>query len=279
MFELFQFIARSRNFILFVLLEVLSFYFIINNSNYWSVRYFNTSNYYAAKLLAWSNTAREYARLRQVNTDLADENRRLNTLVTQLQQQKPQAPTSYKTDSIFATRFRFTVARVINNTTQHSNNYLTLDKGTADGIQPGMGVISPTGVVGKVKICSEHISIVTSILHSDFMVSSKLVKGGEIGPAKWDGINPHQMKMLYISRNTKMYRGDSVVTSEYNAIFPSGILVGRVARVAEMPDQTFHDVTLNIATDFSNLSFVYVVENKLQAEQEKLEKSIEPPKK
>ncbi|GAB3911353.1 rod shape-determining protein MreC [Larkinella knui] len=276
MFELFQFIIRSRNFILFVLLEVLSFYFIINNNNYWSVRYFNTSNYYAAKILDWSNKAREYARLRQVNTDLAEENRRLNTLVTQLQQLKPQGPTNYKTDSIFATRFQYKVARVINNTTQHPNNYITLDKGTADGIQPGMGVISPTGVVGKVKICSEHISIVTSILHSDFMVSSRLVKANDIGPAKWDGINPHRMKMLYISRNTKMYRGDSVVTSEYNSIFPSGILVGRVIRVGEMPDQTYHDVTLSVGTDFSNLSFVYVVENKLQGEQEKLEKTTEP---
>jgi rod shape-determining protein MreC len=279
MFELFQFIIRSRNFILFVLLEVLSFYFIINTNNYWSIRYFNTSNYYAAKVLDWSNKAREYARLRQVNTDLAEENRRLNALVTQLQQFKPQGPTSYKTDSVFATRFRFTVARVINNTTQHPNNYITLDKGTADGIQPGMGVISPTGVVGKVKICSEHISIVTSILHSDYMVSSYLVKAGVIGPVKWDGINPTRMKMLYISRNTKMYRGDSVVTSEYNQVFPSGILVGRVIRVDEMPNQTFHDVTLALGTDFNNLSFVYVVENKLQAEQEKLEKTTEPDRK
>lgn len=279
MFELFQFIIKSRNFILFVLLEVLSFYFIINTNNYWSIRFFNTSNYYAAKVLDWSNKAKEYAQLRQVNNDLAEENRRLNTLVTQLQQLKPLGSATYKTDSIFATRFQYKVARVINNTTQHPHNYITLDKGTADGIQPGMGVISPTGVVGKVKICSEHISIVTSILHSDFMVSSRLLKAGQIGTAKWDGINPNRMKMLDVSRNTKMYRGDSVVTSEYNSVFPSGILVGRVIGVREMPNQTFHDVTLSVGTDFSNLSFVYVVENKLQSEQEKLEKTIEPERK
>ncbi|GAB3924376.1 rod shape-determining protein MreC [Larkinella terrae] len=279
MFELFQFIIKSRNFILFVLLEVLSFYFIINTNNYWSIRYFNTSNFYAAKILDWSNKAREYARLRQVNTDLAEENRRLNALVTQLQQQKPQVPTSYQTDSIFATRFQYKVARVINNTTTHPNNYITLDKGTVDGIRPGMGVISPTGVVGKVKICSEHISIVTSILHSDYMVSSRLVKAGVIGTAKWDGIDPTRMKMLDVSRNTKMYRGDSVVTSEYNSIFPSGILVGRVIRVGEMANQTFHDVTLAVGTDFNNLSFVYVVENKLQGEQEKLEQTTAPERK
>jgi rod shape-determining protein MreC len=279
MFELFQFIARSRNFILFVLLEVLSFYFIINNNNYWGIRFFNTSNYYAGKLLAWSNAAREYAQLRQVNAGLAEENRRLNMLVTQLQQLKPQGSTSYKTDSAFATRFKFVVAKVIFNTTQHPNNYITLDKGTADGIRPGMGVISPTGVVGKVKICSENLSVVTSILHSDFLVSSKLVRSGEIGPVQWDGVSPNRMKMLYISRNIRITRGDSVVTSDYNSTFPPGILVGRVTRVGVPPDQTYHDISINLATDFSNLSFVYVVENKLQAEQEGLEKQIERERK
>ncbi|WP_266362145.1 rod shape-determining protein MreC [Tellurirhabdus rosea] len=279
MFELFQFIARSRNFILFILLEVLSFYFIVNNNNYWSVAFFNTSNQYAAKLLAWSNAARDYARLRQVNADLAEENRRLNTLLTQYQQMRPEVKTNYKTDSVFATRFKFTVARVINNTTSHPNNYITIDKGTEDGIRPGMGVISPTGVVGKVKNCSAHFSVVTSILHSEFMVSSKLIKGGDIGPAKWDGIDPGRMKMLYISRNTKIYKGDSVVTSEHNSVFPPGIPVGRVLGARAAPDQTFHDITLRIATDFSNLSFVYVVENRLQSEQEQLESQTEPDKK
>lgn len=279
MFELFQFIARSRNFILFILLEVLSFYFIINTNNYWSVEFFNTSNYYAAKFLEWSNKAKEYARLREVNAALAEENRRLNRQLVQFQQSNPKGQTSYKTDSIFASRFQFTVARVINNTTQHPDNYMTLDKGRADGIRPGMGVISPTGVVGKVKLCSEHFSVVTSILHSEFMISARLTRANEIGTARWDGVDPRRMKMLYISRNTKVARGDSVVTSEYNSTFPPGILVGRVLRVSESPDQTFHDIRLLLATNFSNVSFVYVVENKLQEEQDQLEKQIEPIKK
>ena len=92
MSELVDFFVRSRNFILFVLLEVLCFYFIVSSSNYWGVTYFNTSNYYAAKVLAWSNTANEYANLRQVNADLAQENQRLNNQVTQLLQSRPPRP-------------------------------------------------------------------------------------------------------------------------------------------------------------------------------------------
>lgn len=276
--ELVDFFVRSRNFILFVLLEVLCFYFIINTSNYWSATYFNTSNRYAAQILAWSNTANEYAGLRQVNADLARENERLNTQLTRLLQSRPPAPDEYKADSAFADRFKFTVAKVVNNTTQFANNYITIDKGTDDGIRPGMGVISPTGIVGKVRVCNRNFSVITSILHSAFLVSSRLTKANEIGTAKWDGVDPHLMKLDAIPRYKPVAKGDSVVTSEFNLTFPPGVLVGRVRSVDVQPNQTFHDITFEPATDFSNLSFVYVVENRLQSAQEQLEKQVETEK-
>ncbi|MCK8492024.1 rod shape-determining protein MreC [Spirosoma sp. RP8] len=276
--ELVDFFVRSRNFILFVLLEVLCFYFIINTSNYWSATYFNTSNRYAAKVLAWSNAANEYTRLRQVNADLAMENQRLNTRLTRLLQSKPAAPAEYQADSAFADRFKYTVAKVVDNTTQFANNYITIDKGTDDGIRPGMGVISPTGIVGKVKVCNRHFSVVTSILHSEYLVSSRLTKAGDVGTAKWDGVDPHLIKLNDISLTKTVNKGDSAVTSEYNTTFPPGILVGRVRSVGVQPNKTFHDITLLLSTNFSNLSFVYVVENRLQQEQDQLEKQVETEK-
>jgi rod shape-determining protein MreC len=276
--ELVDFFLRSRNFILFVLLEVLCFYFIINTSNYWSATYFNTSNRYAAKILAWSNAANEYANLEQVNADLATENNRLRSQLTQVLQSKPAAPVQYQADSTFANRFKFTVAKVVNNTTQFANNYITIDKGTDDGIRPGMGVISPTGIVGKVKICNRNFSVITSILHSDYLVSSQLIKAGEIGTSKWDGVDPHLIKLNDISLTKKVSKGDSVVTSERNSTFPPGILIGRVRSVGVQPNKVFHDLTLDLATNFSSLAFVYVVENRLQGEQEQLEKQVETDK-
>lgn len=276
--ELVDFFVRSRNFILFVLLEVLSFYFIINTSNYWSATYFNTANRYAAQVLQWTNAANEYASLRQVNADLAAENQRLNARLTQFQQSNPAAPGEYRADSTFASRFTFTVAKVVNNTTQFANNYITIDKGTDDGLQPGMGVISPTGVVGRVRVCNRHFSVVTSILHSSFLVSSALTKAEEIGTAKWDGVDPHLIKLNDISLTKPVNKGDSVVTSNRNSTFPPGILVGRVRATGIQPNRVFHDITLDLATNFSSLAFVYVVKNRLQAEQEQVEKQVETEK-
>lgn len=276
--ELVDFFVRSRNFILFVLLEVVSFYFIISTNNYWSATYFNTSNRYAAQVLAWSNTVNEYTNLRQVNAELAQENERLNNRLTQLEQSRPPAPVAYLADSAFAGRFKFVVAKVINNTTQLANNYITIDKGTDDGLHPGMGVISPTGIVGRVKICNQHFSVVTSILHSGYLVSSQLIKAGENGSAKWDGVDPNLIKLEDIPRHKPVSKGDSVVTSGFNLTFPPGILVGRVRSVGIQPNQTFHDITLDLATNFSSLAFVYVVENRLQVEQSTLENQVEKEK-
>ncbi len=277
MLQLFEFIGRNRNFILFALLEVLSFWLLVNNNNYWGVKYFNTANTVNAKALEISNSVREYTNLREVNTSLAEENRRLNELVTTLQQQKPaNAPAGYKPDSAFASRFKWvTIAKVILNTTHQTDNYLTIDKGYADGVKEGMGVVSSTGIVGKVKICNEHYSVITSILHSQFMISTKLLRSGDMGTAKWENSNiPSIIQLKDISRYKTIAKGDTAVTSDQNAVFPPGIAVGRIRNFKVAPDQAFYEIDLDLSTDFSKLSYVYLVENKLLDQQQSIQEGI-----
>jgi rod shape-determining protein MreC len=138
-----------------------------------------------------------------------------------------------------------------------------------------MGVISATGVVGKVRSCSERFSVVTSILHSQFMVSSRLVRSDEIGPVRWQSKDPTVVSMIDVSRYKKVMRGDSAVTSNLNSVFPPGIMVGTVRSVRIRPDQTFYDIDLNVTTDFSNLSYVYVVLNRLKPEQDALQQPLD----
>nr|WP_295929580.1 rod shape-determining protein MreC [uncultured Dyadobacter sp.] len=271
MLQLVDFVVRNRFFLVFVLLEVLSIWLVVRNNTYWGATYFNTSNYYVAKTLAFSNSAREYTKLDEINADLANENARLHAMVTALSQQKPrEAPAGYVPDSTFASRFTYTIAKVVDNETNRANNVLTIDKGTKHGIKPGMGVISATGVVGKVRFCSENYSVVTSILHSQFMVSSKLIRSKEIGYAKWPGKDPNFVDLIDVSKYTKVFKGDSAVTSDQNSVFPPGIMVGKVQSVTVNPNQTFYNIVLHLATDFRNLSYVYVVQNHQLVEQENL---------
>ena len=272
MYQLVQFISRQRAFILFAFLEVLSLWFFYSYNNYPNAIFFNTSNFYAAKALGTSNSIREYSNLRDVNTELATENSRLNETIAKLQaQQLDKSIVNYKADSSVASRFKSVVAKVSNLTTTQFNNYITIDKGSADGLAPGMGVMSSTGVVGKIKSCSQHFSVVISILHSEYSVSAKLKSNNEIGSVKWKGVNPDIVEMTEVSRYKTVKIKDTIVTSDFNYVFPPNIIIGYVKKVGVKPDQTFHEIDVQLATNFHTLAYVYVINNKLLGEQKALE--------
>ncbi|MES2733865.1 MAG: rod shape-determining protein MreC [Bacteroidota bacterium] len=277
--QLFQFLYRYRVFFLFILLESVSFWLIVKNNSYQSAAYFNSANYYAAKALGVSNAVTGYLNLQVVNADLATENQRLHTLLAQAQLKQPVmrvAPARidsaiYRPDSAIASRFSFKVAKVINNSTDRFKNFLTIDKGSLDGIRPGMGVISATGVVGKVKACSEHFSTVISLLHTDMMVSSKVKRNGVFGTARWQGTKPDIINLTYVPRHQSVNKGDTILTSDYNSTFTPGIMVGTVVKTQLKPADAYYEIAVALSTNFGNLAYVYVIENKLLDEQQGLE--------
>ncbi|MDP5120306.1 MAG: rod shape-determining protein MreC [Spirosomaceae bacterium] len=281
MSQLLQLFYRIRHFFLFILFELISIWLLVQNNNYWGVSYFNSSNYYIAKSLEANRSLTEYVDLKDVNKSLAKENIALKKQLVQFQQADTNPSGLYKPDSVFARRFDFKVAKVVKNTVNLTNNYITIDLGSLDGIKPGMGVIGPQGIVGQIKSCSEHFSIVYSILHSRFSVSSEVLNQKlrqdevqALGIGKWDGSNPRFFKLTTIDRFKPITKGDSVVTSEQNSIFPSKTMVGKVAEIKVGRDNAFFDIDVKLATDFSSITYVYVVENKMIAEQKSLEDSI-----
>jgi rod shape-determining protein MreC len=280
MYQLIQYISRQRAFILFAFLEVLSLWFFYSYNNYPNAIFVNTTNSYAAQTLKMANSIKEYLNLRSVNQELANENSKLNKQVAQLQaQQLSNLNLNYKADSAVAARFNPVVAKVLNLTTTQFNNYITIDKGLADGLAPGMGVISSTGIVGKIKSCSEHFSRVISVLHSEYTVSAKIKSNNEIGSIKWEGVNPDFVEMTDVSRYKVVKVRDTIVTSDFNYVFPPNIMIGFVRKVGVKSDQTFHDIQVQLSTNFHTLSYVYVINNKLEKEQRALEdKSAEPKK-
>jgi rod shape-determining protein MreC len=254
-----------------VFLEVICFRFLVGSNSSWGVRYFNTSNWYVGSVLGFANSVKEYAGLREVNRQLAQENVRLNEELTRLiQTDPPKSPAGYLPDSTFASRYQYSLAKVVDVQTKLANNYLTIDKGSLDGIAPGMGVISATGVVGKVQYCSPRMSVVTSILHSRFMVSTELPKAGEIGTVVWGGRNGDEVRLLDISRFKKVEIGDTAYTSGYNPVFPPGVMIGVVKEIESPESEATYSITLQLATDFHTLGYVYVIKNHLLQDMESL---------
>jgi rod shape-determining protein MreC len=252
-------------------MEVISGWLIVRNNAFQSAAFFHTSNYYAGKVLAFSDGIYQYLNLRSENQRLAQENALLHAQL--LLKKDPGAPDMYKLDSVLAVKHKFIAAKVINNSVWKVKNFLTIDKGTLDGVYPDMGVITANGVVGKVtKNCSEHFATIISVLHVDMLVSASVKKNKVVGSIRWDGNNPSIVRLREIPKDIDVKPGDTIITSQYNSIFPAGILIGKVKKVSARPDETFHDIEVSLATDFQAIQYVYVIDNQLNNEQESVER-------
>jgi rod shape-determining protein MreC len=181
---------------------------------------------------------------------------------------------SLRMDSAVLRQFDFISAKVVSNTVNRFTNFLTINKGLQDSVGPGMAVISPLGVVGKVRSVSQHFSVVTSVLHIDVQVSVLLKKTGDFGTVQWDGKDPDYVKLKYIPTHVNVVKGDTIITSGYNAVYPEGIMVGFIEDIKE--DETlFYDITVKLSQDFRKLSYVEVIRNHLKHELDSLQDPYE----
>lgn len=271
MYRLFEFFYQYRSFLFFVLLEIVSIWLIVQNNNYQGAAFFNSSNRYAGSILETRNDVQDYFNLKQENAILAAENARLKQQLV-IHQQIKESGIGTLPDSLRAYRYQFTPAKVVNNSTAFYNNFLTINKGTADGIHKGMGIISPEGVVGRIKECSDHYCTAISLLNTKIGISGKVKGKGIECHIKWEGKNPHEAAMTDVTRNQKIQVGDTILTSGYNPFFPEGIMIGVIKNLKE-EGGSYWKASVNLATDFTSLDVIYIIGNKLEAEQDSLEKT------
>lgn len=269
--RLFLFLYQYRAFFLFIFLEVLSVWLIVNNNQYHGASFFNSSNYLVANILASKRDINSYFDLKEVNEELSKENARLREEITGfeiLREDSTSLPLIAKQKS---EQFEFMSAKVINNSTRRFNNFITIDKGSDDGISPDMAVINAQGIVGKVKSTSKKFSTIISVLHPDLYISSLIKGSGILCTTKWDGRDPQQAELMYVPRHVKVNVGDTVITSGYNAIFPSNLMIGIIRSTDIKDDATFYTIKIDLSTDFEALSYVYVVANNDKEEIDSLE--------
>ena len=287
--RLILFVYQNRAFFTFLLLEIFCAWLIVENNAYQGTKFFNSSNGVVATMNNFSQSVRDYFQLSEVNRMLAEENAALKQALEQ--QKKPVYPsyTLPARDSALVARdsalvakdstssfrkYDFISAKVVNNHVDFVKNFITIDKGKDAGIQVGMAVISPRGIVGKVKIVSGHFSVVTSLLHIDVMVSAVLKRTEHFGTVQWDGRNPDIVDLKYIPPHVTPVVGDTVITSGYNAIFPEGVMIGVIEEVKLNDAALFYDLKVKLSQDFRKLSFVNVVKNHQQQEQDSVEQVI-----
>ncbi|MCS6832005.1 MAG: rod shape-determining protein MreC [Flammeovirgaceae bacterium] len=267
--QIFLFIFRHRVFFVFLLLETIALFLVYTNNIYQKIAFLNSANAVAGSIYEGKSKITRYISLKNVNEELMKENVQLRTLLNEYEKML----VVQKTPLIGEATYQYIPAYVINNSFHQLENYLTIDKGTADGIRPGMGIISARGVVGQIKSCSEHFSTAYSLLHGDINVSCVVKKTRTLCTTNWTTTDPTKANLLFIPQHVPLAKGDTIVTSGFNSVFPEGILVGTVADVSPHGKNNFKKVIIDLSVDFTSLSYVYVVKNKNAYEKDSLEKA------
>jgi rod shape-determining protein MreC len=265
------FLTKNFYILFFILLECAAVWMLVSNNSYQRAGFVNSSNVVVGSIYeTWSGVT-DYLSLKHANELLAEENAALRNQLKASQADYTVKPVTV-TDSVFRQKYLYIPARVVNNSTNRRNNYITLNRGASQGVRRLMGVICGEGVVGIVQEVSDNFCTVRSVLHQNLNVPSMIKKYGENSIVTWDGEDNAIGKMDRVPSQLKVVKGDTVITSTYSSIFPPGIMVGRVEEVIPLAGITFNNLRVRYSTPFSKLSYVYIVNNLMQQEQDSLEK-------
>lgn len=276
--NLINFLIRYNYWLLFALLQAVSFSLLFTFNSYQGSAYFTSANLVSGFIYSCASHVTEYFGLRTVNSDLVQRNVELEMQVQRLKQELAR----YTADTTAITRLReevlggYTIysAEVINNCITRSENYITLNRGSADGISPEMGVVCGNGVVGIVYRTSAHYSIVLSALNARSAISCKIKRTDYFGSLHWDGGSPRYAFVKDMPRHSEFSLGDTVVTSGHSAVFPEGIPVGVVDDMSDSQDGLSYLLKIRLFTDFARLSDVKVIASAGQDERTQLEKGV-----
>jgi rod shape-determining protein MreC len=272
--NLLRFIINSQFTLLFLLIEIISLTLVIRSNNYQQSRYINfaqnINGYFSEKIENFV----QYFSLKEQNSQLLVENIELKSELELLKQsiylrnkQRIQLR-----DTSNKQQYTYIIARIINNSVTRQYNFITLDKGSMDGIAPDMAVISPNGVVGKVESVTNHYSLIMSLLNRNLKISAKIKKNNYFGSFEWTGISYRTGSLNEIPLHVNIAKGDTIVTTGYSAIFPAGIIVGYITDFS-VHAGNFYRINVRISNDFKNLYTVYILTNHQKEEQQLLENS------
>ena len=270
MINLWRFISRFNAFFLLVIYLTISIILLIKNNDFQRASSFNTSNQVVGNIYQRVNMVNKYLNLNLVNDSLVKENLELRSQLS-ANFFDDSLKTILVKDTIHQLQYEYILAEVVNKTITSRNNYITINRGSKQGIKKGMGVSGPNGVVGIVWNVSENFSSIQSILHEDTRITSSIENTPYFGPLVWEGDDPSIVTLTDIPNQLNLKVNERVVTSGLGVIFPKGIPIGRVVKSGVKGGGSFLDIYVKLATNFYSLQYVYVIKNNFKEEQQILE--------
>lgn len=261
--------------IMFILLEIMAFSHFSNSSVYANAKIMNASAVMTGGFQGSISRVENFMRLRSDNEKLLA---RVAALENELETYKA-AERAAQSDSVVIDpvstlgQYEYMTAHVVNNTINRRDNYLTIDKGSKDGVVPEMAIMSNGCLVGYIVSCSAHYSVGVSFLNTKFVTSGQSTRRSYYGSVRWEGVDYSKGRLLEIPKYADIEVGDTIVTTEFSSRFPEGIPIGVVTN-AEMVNGINYEADIDLLVEFGRLYNVELVKFSDTREKLELERSV-----
>jgi len=266
--QIFNFILKNSNRLLFLLLLALSFSLTIQSHSFHKSKIISSANFFTGGIYEKVNSIDEYFGLKAQNEELAQENARLKSILFN-QQDTTKLP---QIDSIKGVKkTAILVAKVIHNSYSIQENFITINKGSATGITPNMGVINSAGIVGIIDKTSKNYATIISVLNVNSKINAKIKKSNHFGSLVWNGKSTGFAQLIDVPRLAGVRKGDTIVTGGQSIIFPENIGVGTIDKVYIDDLTNYYTLDIKLFNDMTNLGHVYIIKEKDAEEVHELE--------
>lgn len=274
--NLINFFIKNSSWFFFAFYVIVSLILLFRSNPFQQSVYLTSANSTVAAISKVINGASDYFHLKEINEDLHKRNAEQKEEILALKKQLVELELKYgaKPDETVSGKgdYTFISAHVISNSVVNPKNYVTIDRGSADGIEPYMGVMDMNGVVGIVDAVNTHAARIMSILHPDTKITCELKGNGNFGLLVWDSKSTDHAILKDLPKVGNYNIGDTVVTSSKSLSFPPGFMVGVVEKVSPTTkSDNFMTLIVRLTCRITHLSNVHVIKNNMKDELKQLE--------
>ncbi|MBT8283549.1 MAG: rod shape-determining protein MreC [Muriicola sp.] len=266
--QIINFILRNKTTLLYLFLLILGMAMSVQSHSYHRARFFNSANWLSGGLYNIQSDISSYFNLREENQKLVDENTRLRNLLFNLEIDSLSDGT---TDNF---PFEVVPAQIIKNSYTLRNNYITINKGSENGVKQDMGVITSKGILGIVEHTTDQYAAVQSLLNTKSNINAKIKNTNNFGSLIWNTDRFDVVQLEDIPRIVPLNIGDTIVTGAMSSIFPENIPIGTIKKFDLLVSENFYTIDVALFNDMTNIKNVYIISNKNSAEIQSLEEKI-----
>jgi rod shape-determining protein MreC len=176
-------------------------------------------------------------------------------------------------------QYEMVAAQVISRDPSSWFNAVIINRGSSSGVQPGMPVVTPNGIVGRVVGTSpwtSQVMLITDEKSAAGAVVGQLGSSNALGAIRGLG-NSNLVEMRYVSGLETVNVGDVVLTTGQDKIYPPGLKIGEVAEVTKGSVTTAHTIHIKPGAKLGALSEVTVLLYR-PPEQPQMDQTLSGPK-